>query len=108
MIDLKEGLQWPCSWQRQENMFFCMLLLWILLHSTDPKRDCFNVQQSYGASLQGRLSLSMNRHWSTRVSNRIVQCFFFGQTIGQVAPQNIYFHYLKIYVLDQSIQKTVY
>ena len=36
------------------------------------------------------------------------QCFFFSRNIGQLTPKIIYFHYLKKYFLDLSIQKTFY
>ena len=34
------------------------------------------------------------------------QCFYFSRNIGQLTQTNIYFYYLKEYLLDQSIKKT--
>ena len=34
------------------------------------------------------------------------QCFLFSRNIGQDTPKINYFHYLKKYFLDQSIQTT--
>ena len=34
-----------------------------------------------------------------------MQWCFFGQNSGEVTPKNIYFHYLKISFLNQSVQK---
>ena len=35
------------------------------------------------------------------------QCFYFSRNLGYVTPKIIYFRYLKLSSLDQSVQKTV-
>ena len=47
----------------------------------------------------------LTRGRATVPSTAHVQCFSFSWIVGQFIQKNIYFHGLKSYILDQSIQK---
>ena len=86
-------VQWY-RWALHRLCVHLQLVLW-MIHS------------SYSSIIHvSKPSWHRTRKWTTTVPAWCFQqCFFFGRKFGQVTPKNIYFHYLKTKIPDQSIQK---